>query len=387
MNALIWAAGGFSAIALATHLLSLLLGLPRGRAQAAVLGFRDCPPVTIVRPVCGLDNYAEETLASTFALDDPRCEIIFCAANPRDPVLPLLRELIERHPRVNARLLVGNDAISENPKLNNLVKGWRDARNPWIALIDGNVMLPRDFVSRLYAAWRSETGLVSSPPLGAAPESAAAELECAFLNSYQARWQYTADAIGLGFAQGKLLFWRRELLDRAGGIARLADLPAEDAASTEIVRNAGLKVRLLAQPLPQPLGIRTWREVWQRQVRWARLRRATFPLYFAPEILSGAALPTLGAALFAHAQDITVVGAVGLFLFAWFGAEGAFVKAAGWHSRSFSPLCWIARDALLPVLWVQAWTGDEFVWRGHEMTAGSAQEELLPRGAGGDSRD
>lgn len=387
MNALIWAAGGFSAVALAAHLTSLLLALPRGRTSPTGPRPEDCPAITIVRPVCGLDNYAEETLGSSFALDDIRCEIIFCAANPRDPVIPLVRELIARHPQVNARLLVGNDAVSDNPKLNNIAKGWRAAKHPWIALIDSNVMLPRDFTARVFREWRAETGLISSPPLGAAPESPAAELECAFLNSYQARWQYTANAIGLGFAQGKLLFWQRELLDRAGGIARLADLPAEDAASTEIVRNAGLKVRLLAQPLPQPLGIRAWREVWQRQVRWARLRRATFPLYFAPEILSGAALPTLGAAVFAHAQDITVIGSVGLFLFAWFGAEAAFVKAAGWHFRSLSPLTWIARDALLPVLWVQAWTGDEFVWRGHEMTAGSAQDELLPRGAGGDSRD
>jgi ceramide glucosyltransferase len=387
MNALIWAAGGFSAIALAAHLLSLLLGLPRSRAQAAALGVKDCPAITIVRPVCGLDNYAEETLGSTFSLDDPRCEIIFCAANPRDPVLPLVRDLIERHPRANARLLIGNDAVSENPKLNNLVKGWRTARYPWIALIDSNVMLPRDFVSRLFSAWRSETGLVSSPPLGAAPESAAAELECAFLNSYQARWQYTADAIGLGFAQGKLLFWQRNLLDRAGGIARLAQLPAEDAAATKIVRQAGLDVRLLAQPLPQPLGIRSWREVWHRQVRWARLRRATFPLYFAPEILSGAALPTLSAALFAHAQEISVPGVTSLFLLTWFGAEATFVKTAGWHFRSFSPLAWIARDALLPALWVQAWTSDAFVWRGHEMTAAASHDDLLPRGAGGDSRD
>jgi len=378
MNSLIWAAGGFSAIALTAHMVSLALAWRRGRAHDTALSPDDCPPVTIVRPVCGLDNFAEETLASTFFLNGPEYEIIFCAASPRDPAVSLVRELIARHPQANARLLVGNDHVSDNPKLNNVVKGWRAAANPWIALIDSNVMLPRDFIARLFAEWSGDTGLVSSPPVGAAPDGAWAELECAFLNSYQARWQYAADGVGLGFAQGKLLFWRRELLDRAGGIARLTDEMAEDAAATKVVREAGLDVRLLARPLAQPLGYRSARDVWQRQVRWARLRRATFPLYFVPEIFSGAAFPAASAALTALALDLPVTGSLGLFLVAWYGSEALFVRAAGWHFRAFSPLPWILRDLLLPVLWVQAWTGSEFVWRGHAMTVATA---------GGDSGD
>ena len=47
----------------------------------------DAPPVTIIRPVCGLDNFVEATLRSTFALDYPRYEILFCAASARDPVV------------------------------------------------------------------------------------------------------------------------------------------------------------------------------------------------------------------------------------------------------------------------------------------------------------
>ena len=378
MNSLIWAACSFSVVALLAHTASLALALVRCRARRAEPLPHGHPRITIVRPVCGLDNYAAETLGSTFFLDGRDCEIIFCAANPSDPSVPLVRELIARHPRANARLLIGNDSISENPKLNNLVKGWRTATNHWVALIDSNVMLPRDFIARLFAVWRHGTGLVSSPPLGAAPDGPWAEIECAFLNSYQARWQYAADCVGLGFAQGKLLFWRREVLERAGGIARLADEMAEDAASTKIVRGAGLNVRLLARPLAQPLGWRSARDVWQRQVRWARLRRATFPLYFAPEILSGGALPAAAITLAALATDFSVPGSLGLFLFAWYGAEAFFVRAAGWHFRTLSPLAWMLRDLLLPVLWVEAWLGSGFVWRGHPMTVAAVS---------GDSRD
>ena len=172
--------------------------------------------------------------------------------------------------------MIGDERVSNNPKLNNVLKGWRAAQHDWIVLADSNVLMPPDYLQRLMASWRADTGLVASPPIGSKPRGIWAELECAFLNTYQARWQYVADAFGFGFAQGKTMLWRRADLERAGGIETLAKEVAEDAASTKIVRNAGLKVRLVDRPFPQPLGDRTAAEVWNRQLRWARLRRASF---------------------------------------------------------------------------------------------------------------
>src|SRR5271165_1655355 len=63
------------------------------------------PHVSLIRPVCGIDNYAEETLGSTFDLDYPEYEILFCAASANDPVLPLLRDLIAAHPGTAAKVL------------------------------------------------------------------------------------------------------------------------------------------------------------------------------------------------------------------------------------------------------------------------------------------
>src|SRR5690606_15027840 len=147
------------------------------------------------------------------------------------------------------------------------------------------------YVQRLLARWRPDSGLVASPPVGCDPLGFAAELECAFLNTHQARWQYAADSLGFGFAQGKTMLWRRADLDRAGGIGALAGEVAEDAAATKLVRHAGRRVHLVDAPFGQPLGRRRLREVWHRQLRWARLRRASFPWYFLPEILSGALPP------------------------------------------------------------------------------------------------
>jgi ceramide glucosyltransferase len=325
------------------------------------------PPVSLVRPLCGIDNYVAETLRSTFELDYPRYEILFCVARASDPILPLVKSLIAAHPNVSARLLIGDERVSTNPKLNNVVKGWRAASHPWIVIADSNVLMPRDYIQRLFASWRADTGLVASPPIGDRPDGFWAEIECAFLNTYQARWQYIVDSFGRGFAQGKTMLWRREDLERAGGIEALGKEVAEDAAATKIVRGAGLKVRLVDRPLAQPLGRRSASEVWHRQLRWARLRRASFFMYFLPEIVSGGVLPITCAAILATAFGWPAPLCAAGFGAIWYGSEMALAAAAGWHVSPLHPLYGLLRDLMLPALFVGALRGNDFVWRGNAM--------------------
>ena len=345
-------------------------GSPRGDALPA-----QYPSVSLVRPLCGLDNYAVDTLGSTFGLDYPHYEILFCVASSSDPVVPLAEALIARNPGVSASLLIGDDRVSNNPKLNNVIKGWNAAAHEWIVIADSNVLMPADYIQLLFASWHADTGLVASPPAGSRPEGFWAELECAFLNTYQARWQYAADSLGCGFAQGKTMLWRRADLDRAGGIAALAKEVAEDAAATKVVRGAGRKVRLVDRPFAQPLGHRTAAEVWNRQLRWARLRRDSFILYFLPEILSGGVLPMLAVAFVAGGFGIWPLLSAVLFGAFWYGGEILLAVAAGWPISVRSPLCGLVRDLLLPALFFSALRGSDFVWRGNEMQV----ERLRPR--------
>jgi len=378
MTAPILAAATFCIVTTALHVASIAIAIVRFRRSAPPepLSAQEFPPVSLVRPLCGIDNYAADTLRSTFALDYPRCEILFCVASARDPVVPLIESLMAQHPQAGARLLVGDERVSNNPKLNNALKGWQAASHDWIILADSNVLMPRDYIERLLANWRPDTGLVASPPVGCRPQGIWAELECAFLNTYQARWQYLADTLGFGFAQGKTMLWRRADLERAGGIAALANEVAEDAASTKIVRGAGLRVRLIDRPLLQPLGYRSAAEVWSRQVRWARLRRASFFLYFLPEALSGGLLPMIALGFVCAVLGWPVGLSVGVLGTLWYGGEMLLAAAAGWHSSAFYPLYGLARDLLLPVLFVSALRGDDFVWRGNEMQV----ERMRPRG-------
>ena len=377
MTAPILALATFCIIATVVHTASIVIAALRLRRNSvdAAPPMQNLPSVSLVRPLCGLDNYAADTLRSTFELDDPHYEILFCVAAANDPVVSLVEELIAQYPSANARLLIGDDRMSGNPKLNNVVKGWRAARHDWIVLADSNVLMPRDYIRQLFASWREDTGLVASPPVGCRPDGVWAELECAFLNTYQARWQYVIDSFGRGFAQGKTMLWRRADLERAGGIAALGKEVAEDAAATKIVRGAGLKVRLLDRPVAQPLGRRSGAEVWNRQVRWARLRRASFFLYFLPEVLSGGLLPIIAATFIAHAIGLPSITSALAFAAVWYGGEMLLAAAGDWHVPALYPLYGLARDCLLPVLFFKALGGSEFVWRGNEMQV----ERVRPR--------
>ncbi len=53
-------------------------------------------------------------------------------------------------------------------------------------------------------------------------------------------------------------------------------------------------------------------------------------------------------------------------LVVWYAVEALLAYAAGWpFSLRIGLLC-ILRDALLPLLWIAAWTGNKFEWRGNE---------------------
>ncbi len=296
MNEIAWGCGLFACLATLLHFASASLAAYRSRRGADDPSVSNAPPaslppISVLRPVRGLDPYDELTLRSGFELAYERYELILCCDDADDAIVPVIRRLIAEYPHVDAKLLVGRDTLTSNPKLNNLIKGWRTAAHAWVVMADSNVLMPRDYLQRLLAGWRADTGLLCAPPIGCLPDGFWAEVECAFLNTYQARWQYAADTVGLGFAQGKTMLWRRADLERAGGIRALGAEIAEDAAATKVVRRAGKRVRLVDRAFGQPLGMRSAAQIWSRQVRWAKLRRATFPVFFLPEVLSGACAP------------------------------------------------------------------------------------------------
>ncbi|RIA00016.1 ceramide glucosyltransferase [Cereibacter sphaeroides] len=349
-------AAAFSLLAL--HLAAAGLAAAQGRRRPAPPSAR--PFVCLLRPVCGQDRFDRETLASSFGIDWPDYEIVFCAAREEDAAVPLVRELIRLHPGARARLLIGEERITANPKLNNLAKGWAATPARMIAIADANLLLPRDYLEQLASEWRPGVALVSSPPAGGRAEGLWGALEAGFLNGLQGRWQLAAARLGLGFAQGKTMYLDRALLDRQGGLAALGGELAEDVAATRLVRAAGGTVRLVPRPFTQPIGRRRLRDVWARQLRWSRIRRQGFPALFALEPLLSPVLPLL---MLAPTAPLLIP----LFLALWYGGEALLCRAMGWPAGRRDIAAWVLRDLMLPVLWAATFARQGFEWRGTAM--------------------
>jgi ceramide glucosyltransferase len=367
----------------ATNLASILVAGKRLKANGSPPpDIRKKPPVSIVVPVRGIENFSAETLDRAFRLTWPNYELLFCVAHAHDPIVAEIEKTAAAHPHVEARILIGDDRISANPKLNNCVKGWQAARHDWVILADSNVLMPPDYIQHLMGGWRRDSGLVCSTPLGSRPDGFWAEVECMFLNTQQARWQYAGEALGLGFAQGKSMLWYKPMLDANGGIHALNAEIAEDAASTKLVSRLGLKVHLVSAPFEQPLGRRTGAEIWSRQCRWSRLRRVTFPGFFAPEILLGVLPPLLLALVAVALGGITLLPALLLVLAGIYLPEMGLALAKGWQLSLLSIPAMIARDCMMPAIWLRSWIGGNIDWRGNTMTIGTTVCELKEAPAG-----
>ena len=367
---------------IASNLASIALAASRLRRRKPI-----APPdgeaaaVSIVVPARGIEPFTAETLERAFSLDWPCYELVFCVAQPDDPVALMITDAMARSPAVPARLLIGDDRFSANPKLNNCIKGWEAARHDWVILADSNVLMPTDYIQHLMAAWREGTGLVCSTPIGSRPAGFWAEVECAFLNTLQARWQYAGEALGLGFAQGKSMLWNKPMLDANGGIRALAAEIAEDAAATKLVNGIGLRVNLVAAPFEQPLGRRSLGDIWSRQARWARLRRVTFPLFFLPEILTGVAVPLALALVAADAAGFSLAATAVAVLAAAYLPECALAWTKGWYMSPRMVAAMMVRDLLLPAIWARGWLGGAVDWRGNAMTISTKAMTELEEGA------
>ncbi len=171
------------------------------------------------------------------------------------------------------------------------------------------------------------------------------------------------------------------MLDANGGIRALAAEIAEDAAATKLVNGLGLRVNLVASPFEQPLGERRLGEIWSRQARWARLRRVTFPLFFAPEILTGVAVPLVLALVAAAGAGLSLP----LTALCRPGARlCAGMRARLGQGLVLSPRiipAMMVRDLMLPAIWARGWLGGAVDWRGNAMTIRTKAMTELEEGA------
>jgi len=320
---------------------------------------------SIVAPMKGAPDATPEFVGALRALSDAGAEVLICVADKGDGAVVGTRALWSRAP-----ILIGSDATF-NPKMNNVRKGLDAATRPVVALIDAGIVLGADTLRHAAAALSSEVGLVLALKAAEAPGNFAALLERAYIDGHQARFLFAADRLGLAVASGGVTLLSRDTLQRIGGAAAFNRWIADDYSVTRSVRELGLATRL-GEVMPRlPLGRRRWTEVWHRQVRWARtrLRLPVWPLVLWEPAIGWMVSGTVGAAALVAVDVNANAVALGLVLHtaAWLIAEKWFMAGRGLTFGWSHAAAALVREALAPLLMIQAIAGRTIDWRGTDL--------------------
>ena len=331
--------------------------------------------VTVLAPLDRVGTYSEKCIEALFRLEHRHLELLFCLCEPNPDMLALIDTMRRAYPDVEARVLIGRDTQSKNPKLDNLQKGWMAARHPWVLIVDDNVAVPSDLIAHLAGSLRPEIGVICTVVYGIEPANFWAEVESAFLGPLSARLLLATELASQGWAMGKVMLVPRLVFEELGGLDALRAFPAEDFGASEVARRVGLQTRFADLGVPQPLGIRSFRAVSARLMRWAILRRHQTPFLYVFEPLVTWFVPAALAANAAAQAGIAILPLVLTSISLSIAIEIGFSRYLGWPTSLLTPFAILVRDGLAVLIWVFSWFRVGYDWRGHSI---NLQDHPLP---------
>lgn len=323
---------------------------------------KDQPPVSIVLPVKMLEQGFVRAQETALAQRYPQFEAIASAVESASPAVDQMREIFARHPAVPSRVLLSTAKFAASPKVDNLFAPFCEAANDVIFMKDSNVILREDDLAESIRQLTGRVGLVCAIPYAAKPENFAAHVEAAILNGPHQRMLFLASALGQGFGVGKIMLFRRSDFLRAGGFAAIAHTVGEDNAMAKAMQRIGLRSVFSHRPVRQELGLRCFRDVYDRQLRWSVIRRADQLLSFLAEPICQA-LPAFAASLVAAPlAGLSPLAAVSVTFALWLALETLLSLAKGWQVSWAAPAIFLAREAFMLAVWLHAWTATRVVW-------------------------
>ena len=325
-------------------------------------------PVSVLKPLSGVDAGLSENIESFFVLDYPEFELIFSVAKQFDPAVAVVQKLINSYPEVPARLIIGDVSEGLNPKVNNMIKSYDTASYDWILISDSNVRVEPDYLRRLVAHVDNGVGLVTSVVAGSAPGGIGGWLEATFLNTFYARGMLVAKALGETCVVGKSMLLSRSVANRFGGIRNLSQYLAEDYMAGKAIEMLGLKVVIARDPIRQHIGRHSLNQFWQRHLRWGRIRKSQAPITFMIEPMLGCLVSGLIGASALSVCGISFFAVLVVHLIAWFLCDFLMLKVS-YRECDFrrATLGWVLRELIAVPLWINIAVGRTVKWRGREL--------------------
>jgi len=330
------------------------------------------PPVSILKPVRGVDPGAYENFASYCRIDYPDYELVFAMADPHDQVIPVIEQLQRDFPDRSIRFVTDVPRVGENNKVNSLCRLVKEARYGLLVMTDSDVRVPRDYLREVVAPFADRrVGAVTCFYRCAGGGTLAANLDMLGMCMDSVPSALLARQLegNVQFAFGWTMATTKERLAEIGGWEAMANHHSDDFELGNRIASKGHRVELTREPVGMVFPEEEFTDFLRHELRWAVGLRNVRPTGYAGMI-------------FTHGLPWTVLATVVAAASGWAGIAAAFVAAYlalrlglayaagvwGLQDRNITSKLWLApvRDAISAAVWFAGFFTDRITWRGLE---------------------
>jgi ceramide glucosyltransferase len=324
------------------------------------------PPISILKPVYKNSPELLENLSSFCNQDYPEYEIIFVAADPEDPGVQAIRDLMEKGNLSNAQLIFASGNTGPNYKIGNLMAALKEARHEVIVISDADMRVNNQYLKQVVRTLEQNgVGLVTCLYRSSGFDHLSGVLESLFVQGDFIPGVIMAKRLeGISFAFGSTLALTQETLNRAGGLEALKSYLADDYHLGNRIRKLGLTVEILPYLIEHRSSARRFRDFWHHQLRWEITIRVSRPWGHGASVLTHSITP---AVLYLILQHFSVTG--------WTVLSGLIlarlttfylVNKLVIHDSGITRYMWLLpfKDLLATVIWGMSMITRKVFWGG-----------------------
>jgi ceramide glucosyltransferase len=365
---------GLTALSLATIYAVLVLGavvawqVHRSFARHKPLTY--CPPVTVLKPLCGLEPGLYEHLRSFCEQEYPQYQIVFGVGDVADPAVAIATRLQSEYPALDIDIVINPHQHGSNHKCSNLINMLARARHEVLAIADADVMVRHDYLRTVVSPLEDpQVGLVTSTYRDVPTPRMWSRLGAMYINEWYMPSVLLTWLFGYGgYASGQTLCLKRSTLEAIDGLKATADHLADDYKLGELIRAKQQRIVLSPAIVTANHHEPSFEALTHHEARWMRtiriLRPRSYPFMFLSFYLPVA---SAGMVLCAAASSVSAAPWT-LFLITAFARLGLHFSHRLHALRSASRDLWLipVRDLLLCWVWARGFLASRIIWRGRE---------------------
>jgi ceramide glucosyltransferase len=335
------------------------------KAQESISSERQfLPPMSLLKPLGGVDQDLEQCLESFFRQDYPCFEILFAVRHEEDPAVTIVQDLTVRHPGVPAKLVVTGNPQCANAKVFSMEKMAELAQHDILVVTDSDTSVTSGYLRGLAQSFESgEVGAVTNLYRGVAGSDFWSKLEALGMSTEFMAGVVVAEWLeGMKFMLGPSMAVRRECLRVIGGFAALAEYLADDFVLGERVAQSGSLVILSRHVINHHATAAGFLNSFSHRLRWNRSSRFSRQSGYLGQGFTYGLAWALVLCLLAPSWWSVLVLICSLAARVWLAFE---LGTRLLEDACVLPRLWLVpfQDVLSFASWVGGFLGREIVWR------------------------